>query len=315
MDKNMIRDKRIIVTGGAGFLGSHIVDLLKGNNDIFVPRSREYDLRDSSAVRRIFQDFPKPDIVIHAAADIGGIGYSSTHAGNQFYNNTLINLNIVHESYLNDIKKFVGIGSVCEYPAATPVPFREEDLWNGYPVETNDSYGLTKRMLLAQCTAYQKQYGFHFIHLLPVNLYGPRDDFDINNSHVIPALIRKVVYAMEHGENHVEVWGTGDESREFVYVGDAARAVALATSLYEKGDPVNIGSGKEITIKELALLIKEILGYKGEFVYLNNGLGGQHRRMLDVEKAYSEFGFRADTGFREGIEKTIKYYFDHKNQL
>ena len=311
----MIDGKRIMVTGGSGFLGSHVVDRLKSANEVFVPRSSRYDLKSADAVRQLFSDFGQTDVVIHAAADIGGIGYSSTHPGNQFYNNTLINLNIVHESCQAGVRKFVGVGSVCEYPADTPVPFREETLWDGYPVVTNDSYGLTKRMLLVQCNAYRKQYGFNSIHLLPVNLYGPRDDFDINNSHVIPALIRKVVYAMDNGEDSVDVWGTGHESREFVYVEDAAEAVVLAAERYDRPEPVNIGSGKEIGISDIAALIKELLGYRGDFTYLDNGLGGQQRRMLDVSRAREEFGFTAKTDFREGLQSTINYYLANKDAL
>ena len=311
----MIKDKKIIVTGGAGFLGSHITKMLQDNNEVIAPRSKEYDLKDDNAVKQLFADNKGVNIVIHAAADIGGIGYSSTHSGNQFYNNTLINLNIVHESYLAGIEKFVGVGSVCEYPASSPVPFKESDLWNGYPVVTNDAYGLTKRMLLAQCIAYKRQYGFNFIHLLPVNLYGPKDDFNLSSSHVIPALIRKTVNAIDNHEDNVDIWGTGDESREFLYVEDAARAVVLATELYEKDEPVNLGTGSEITIKELAKLIGEELGYTGRFTYLKNGLGGQQRRMLDVNKAKKEFNFEACVGLHEGIKNTIDYFYQNKNNL
>lgn len=311
----MIIGKRIIVTGGAGFLGSHIVARLEGDNEVFVPRSKDYDLKDSEAVRQLFADFGGVDMVIHAAADIGGIGYSSTHPGNQFYNNTLINLNVVHESCRAGVKKFVGVGSVCEYPADTPVPFKEETLWDGYPVVTNDSYGLTKRMLLVQCNAYRKQYGFNSIHMLPVNLYGPKDDFDVKNSHVIPALIRKVVTAMDKGEDNVDVWGTGYESREFVYVDDAAEAIVLAAERYDKPEPVNVGSGREIQIRGIAELVKEILGYEGGFTYLDNGLGGQHRRMLDVSRARDEFGFVAKTSFREGLQATVDYYLQNKDRI
>lgn len=311
----MLVGKRIVITGGAGFLGTHITKILAESNDVFVPRSKDYDLKSSDAVKQIFTDFPNTDIVIHAAADIGGIGYSSTHPADQFYNNTLINLNIVHQSFKAGIKKFVGVGSVCEYPADAQVPFKEESLWDGYPVITNDAYGLTKRMLLAQCTAYNKQHNFQFIHLLPVNLYGPGDDFDTNNSHVIPAIIKKVVYAMDHGEEVVEIWGTGNESREFVYVEDAAEAVVFASEKYEKPYPVNIGSGAEIIIRNLANTIGSILQFKGNFVYLNNGLGGQHRRLLDVSKAKEEFGFIAKTSLHDGLVKTIEYYIDNKHNL
>lgn len=311
----MLEGNRIIVTGGAGFLGGHIVDRLEETNEVFVPRSKDYDLKSAEAVRQMFSDFGPTDIVIHAAADIGGIGYSSTHPGNQFYNNSFINLNVVHESCQVGVRKFVGVGSVCEYPADTPVPFREETLWDGYPVVTNDSYGLTKRMLLVQCNAYRKQYGFNSIHLLPVNLYGPRDDFDVNNSHVIPALIRKVVTAMDKGENNVDVWGTGFESREFVYVDDAAEAIVLAAERYDKPEPVNIGSGSEIQINGIAALVKELLGYQGGFTYLDNGLGGQQRRMLDVSRAEQEFGFRAKTRFRDGLKATIDYYLQNKDEI
>lgn len=311
----MITDKRIIVTGGAGFLGSHIVARLNGDNEVFVPRSKDYDFKDGEAVRQMISDFGGADMVIHAAVDIGGIGYSSTHPGSQFYNNTLINLNVVHESCQAGVKKFVGVGSVCEYPADTPVPFREDTLWDGYPVVTNDSYGLTKRMLLVQCNAYRKQYGFNSIHLLPVNLYGPRDDFDVNNSHVIPALIRKVVAAMDRGEDNVDVWGTGYESREFVYVDDAAEAIVLAAERYDKPEPVNVGSGQEIQIRGIAELVKEILGYKGGFTYLDNGLGGQQRRMLDVSRARDEFGFTARTSFHDGLQATVDYYLQNKDHI
>lgn len=311
----MIENKRIIVTGGAGFLGSAIVDKLNDHNEVFVPRSASYDLKDQEAVRQLFSDFEDVDYVIHAAADIGGIGYSSTHPATQFYNNTLINLNMVHESYEHGVKKFVGVGSVCEYPAETPVPFVEDELWNGYPVKTNDSYGLTKRMLLAQCNAYRDQYGFSSIHLLPVNLYGPRDDFNLESSHVIPALIRKIDRAIADGEDVVEVWGTGDESREFVYVDDAARAIVLAAEKYDDVLPVNVGSGREITIKDLAELLKNIMGYNGGFLFLDNGLGGQSRRMLDVSFAKKAFGFEAETDLEEGLENTVRYYAENRDTL
>lgn len=256
----------------------------------------------------MFEVYSNIDIVIHIAADVGGIGYSSKHPAQQYYRNILMNTYILHYSYLNNVKKFVGIGSVCEYPAETPVPFKEENLWNGYPVITNDSYGLTKRMLLTQGIAYNREYGLNCIHLLPVNLYGPKDDFDLNNSHVIPALIRKILTAKQEGLDFVEVWGTGEESREFLFVEDAAEAIVKATELYDDVEPVNLGSGKEIKIFEIANIIKELVGYNGEFKYLNNGLGGQNRRMLDVSLAKEKFGFTANTSFIDGLKKTIEYY-------
>lgn len=305
----MIVNKKILITGGSGFLGSHVVELLEENNEIFIPRSSQYNLTKEQDVNKLFSDVGEVDIVVHIAADIGGIGYSSAHPAKQLYNNLLLNSFMLHYSWLNNVKKFVGIGSVCEYPAYTSIPFNEDDIWNGYPVETNDAYGLSKRMLLAQTIAYKKEYNFNSIHLLPVNLYGPRDNFDVNNSHVIPALIRKMVASKLNNEPIVEIWGTGKESREFLYVEDAARAIVMATEKYNDIKPINLGVGKEITISELANLLKTLIGFNGEFVYLDNGLGGQQRRTLDINNAKDKFGFVANTPFSEGLKRTIEYYY------
>lgn len=311
----MITNKKILITGGKGFFGSHIVNLLNEKNIVYNPSSKDFDLTKENDVIKMFEKYHDIDIIIHAAANIGGIGYSSTHSAVQFYNNSLMNNYIVNYAWKNNIKKFVGIGSVCEYPENTKIPFKESSLWEGYPVETNDAYGLTKRMLLAQQIAYKKQYGFNSIHLLPINMYGPKDNFDINNSHVIPALIRKIIYAKNNKISYVEVWGTGEESREFLYVKDAARAVVLATEFYEDIEPINVGVGTEVKIKEIAEILKEIIGYKGKFNYLNNGLGGQKRRMLDVTKAREKFNFTANTNLESGLRKTVEYYINNFDVL
>lgn len=311
----MLINKRIVVTGGSGFLGSHIVKLLEKNNEIIVPRSKDYDLTNEQDVKRFFEKYKDIDIVIHAAADIGGIGYSATHPADQYDKNALMNIFMLKYSYLNHVKKFVAVGSVCEYPEVTPCPFEETFLWNGYPVPTNDAYGLTKRMLLAQQIAYKKQFNYNSIHLLPVNLYGPKDKFDDLHSHVIPALIKKICYAKDNNQEFVEVWGTGEESREFLYVEDCAEAIVMATELYNDVEPVNIGNGREIVIKDLATMISKIVGYKGRFVFIKNGLGGQQRRVLKTDKAKQKFGFEAKTSFEDGLKKTIEYYLSNKNNL
>lgn len=310
-----ISGKRILITGGNGFLGKNIVNMLNDNNTIFIPRSRDYNLVNEQDVKRMFNDFKNIDILIHAAADVGGIGYSSSNSAKQYMNNILINTYVLHYAWENKVGKFVGIGSVCEYPANTPIPFVEKELWNGYPVVTNDAYGFSKRMLYAQSIMYKRDYNFNTIHLLPVNLYGPGDDFSLDNSHVIPAMIRKIYSAKITNASLVEVWGTGKESREFIYVKDAAKGIVLASEKYNKIDAVNIGSGYEITISQLCDLLANIMDYRGTFKYLNNGLGGQNRRMLDVSKAQLEFDFHAETDFRQGLQETVEYFYKNTNEI
>lgn len=306
-------NKRILVTGGAGFLGSFVVEKLKqrGCKNIFVPEIKDYDLVQQEAVKRAYQD-AKPNIVIHLAAIVGGIGANKENPGRFFYDNAMMGIQLLHEGFLRKIDKFVALGTICAYPKFTPVPFKEENLWDGYPEETNAPYGLAKKMSLVQAQAYRQQYGFNTIYLLPVNLYGPGDNFDPTSSHVIPALIKKCVDALEKGEDSIEVWGTGKASREFLYVEDAAEAICLATEKYNKPDPVNIGAGFEITIKDLVELIAKLTGFKGEIVWDASKPDGQPRRMLDTSKAEKEFGFKAKTTFEEGLKKTIEWYRDGK---
>jgi len=330
--------KRILVTGGAGFLGSFVVEKLqeRGCKDIFVPRSRDYNLVEMEAVKRLYND-AKPDIVIHLAARVGGIGANRVNQGKFFYENLMMGVQLMEVGRQVGIKKFVAIGTVCAYPKFTPVPFHEEDLWNGYPEETNAPYGLAKKMLLVQAQAYREQYGFNAIYLLPVNLYGPRDNFDPESSHVIPALIRKFIEAkakaesMEYGVStkksaysvlptdlvstntidsppSVVVWGTGKATREFLYVEDAAEGILSATEKYNKPDPVNLGTGFEISIGDLVALIAKLTGFRGEIIWDRSKPDGQPRRMLDTSKAEREFGFTAKTGFEEGLKKTVGWY-------
>jgi GDP-L-fucose synthase len=302
-------DKRVLVTGGAGFLGSSVAQKLRERDckDIFVPRSKDYDLVQMKSVERVYED-SKPDIVIHLAAKAGGIGINRENPAKFFYDNLMMGVQMMEVGRLVGIEKFVAVGTVCAYPKLTPVPFKEEDLWNGYPEETNAPYGLAKKMMLVQSQAYRQQYGFNSIFLLPANLYGPGDNFDARSSHVIPALIKKCVDANLNNEKEIVVWGTGKASREFVYVEDAAEAIVLAAEQYNKSDPVNIGAGFEISIKELVQLIVELTGFKGRIVWDKLRPDGQPRRMVDTTKAFNEFGFKAKTDFREGLKKTIEWY-------
>jgi len=299
----------VVVTGGAGFLGSFVVEKLRqrGATEIFVPRSRDYDLRDMEAIRRMLAD-ARPDIVIHLAARVGGIGANRAYPAEFFYDNLMMSVPLFHESWKFGVEKFVALGTVCAYPKFTPVPFKEEDLWNGYPEETNAPYGLAKKMLLVQSQAYRQQYGFNSIFLVPVNLYGPRDNFDLESSHVIPALIRKCVEAKERGDDHIVVWGTGKPTREFLYVEDAAEGILLATERYNESDPVNLGSGMEISIRDLVHLIARLTGFEGEIVWDTSKPDGQPRRSLDTSKAERLFGFKAKIPFEEGLRRTIEWY-------
>jgi len=301
--------KRVLVTGGAGFLGKHVVRKLeeRGCKDIFVPLSDNYDLVQMEAVKRLYHD-SKPDIVIHLAARVGGIGANRKNPGSFFYQNIMMGAQMMEEGRLVGVEKFVAIGTICAYPKFTPVPFKEEDLWNGYPEETNAPYGLAKKMLLVQSQAYRQQYGFNSIYLLPVNLYGPGDNFDPEFSHVIPALIKKVCDTKEKGEKRIVAWGTGKVSREFLYVEDAAEGIVLATEKYNKADPVNLGAGFEISIKDLAELICELACFDGEIEWDTSMPDGQPRRCLDTSRAKEEFGFEAKTDFREGLRSTIEWY-------
>src|SRR5437868_56848 len=298
MKSGFWKQRRVVVTGGAGFLGSYVVERLRaaGCQSIEIPRSAEYDLRDRAAIRKLY-DAARPDSVIHLAAVVGGIGANRENPGRYFYDNLIMGVELVEEARKRGIEKFVGAGTICSYPKHTPVPFREEDLWNGYPEETNAPYGLAKKMLLVQAQAYRQQYGFNAVTLLPVNLYGPRDNFDPETSHVIPALIRKVVEARDQGHEFIPVWGTGQASREFLYVDDAAEAIVLAAERYNEPEPVNVGSGKEITIRALAELICDLCAFKGAIRWDPTKPDGQPRRCLDTRRAERAFGFKARTSF------------------
>ncbi len=313
MAKTNLKNKKIVVTGGAGFLGSHVVDALMARGvpkeNIFVPRSKDYDLRKLESCLMVVDG---QDIVIHLAAHVGGIGLNREKPGTLFYDNLTIGTFMMEAARQKGIKKFVAIGTICAYPKFTPVPFLEENLWNGYPEETNAPYGLAKKMLLVQSQAYRQEFGFNSIYLLPVNLYGPRDNFDPNSSHVIPALIKKVADAIANKSKTVEVWGTGKATREFLFVEDAAEGIVLATELYDKPHHVNLGAGREISIKDLVTTIAKIMGFKGTIVWDKTKPDGQPRRSLSTKLAQKEFKFKAKTNFEKGLKKTIEWYLKNK---
>lgn len=304
-----LKDKRIVVTGGAGFLGSFVVEKLKekGCKEIFVPRSREYDLVEKDDVKKLYKDMA-PDIVIHLSAVVGGIGANRENPGKFFYDNLMMGVQLIEEGRLSGIEKFVCLGTICAYPKFTPIPFKEEDLWNGYPEETNAPYGLAKKALLVQLQAYRQQYGFNGIYLLPVNLYGPGDNFDPKTSHVIPALIKKCFDAMGEGRDEISIWGTGKATREFLYVEDAAEGIVRAAERYNGPEPVNLGAGFEISIKDLVDKVVLLTGFKGKIIWDASKPDGQPRRMLDTKRAETYFGFRAGTNFDKGLKKTIQWY-------
>tara|TARA_Y100000590_G_scaffold72407_1_gene79494 strand:+ start:2869 stop:3807 length:939 start_codon:yes stop_codon:yes gene_type:complete len=303
------KDKNVIVTGGNGFLGTYVVQKLeaRGVQNIFSPRSSQYDLRDGEAIRTMLSEF-RPDIVIHLAARVGGIGANMAHPAEFFYDNLMMGVQLLHESWAAGVSKFVGIGTVCAYPADTPLPFKEEDFWMGYPEPTNAPYGLAKKMLLVESQAYREQYGYNSIFLVPVNLYGPRDNFDLETSHVIPALIRKCLEAVESGVNELEVWGDGSPTREFLYAEDAAEGILLATEFYDSSEPVNLGNEFEVSIRDLVETIAKLTSFNGHLKWDTSRPNGQMRRKLDVSRANSQFGFRAQTTLEEGLKKTIDFY-------
>ena len=307
-DNSFWQGKRVCVTGGAGFLGSFVVEKLKARGaDVFIHTIEEYDLTKIESINTML-DRSNPDIIIHLAAQVGGIGANREHPAEFFYNNLMMGVQLIHAAYERKVSKFVALGTICAYPKFTPVPFHEDDLWIGYPEETNAPYGLAKKMLLVQSQAYRQQYGFNSIFLMPVNLYGPRDNFNPESSHVIPALIRKCLEAKTENAPSIEVWGDGSPTREFLYVEDAAEGILLATEKYNASEPVNLGSGMEISIKDLVTLIAKLTGFSGELIWDASKPNGQPRRRLDVTRAEKEFGFKAQVGFEEGLRRTIEWY-------
>jgi len=314
MDKGLdLSKKRICVTGGAGFLGTHLINRLKksGAKDIFIPTYPEYDLVKSEDIARMYEE-ARPGVVIHLAAHVGGIGANREKPAEFFYDNLMMGVQLMHQGWQRGVEKFVAIGTICAYPKYTPIPFREEDIWNGYPEETNAPYGLAKKMLLVQSQAYREQYGWNSLFLVPVNLYGPGDNFNPASSHVIPALIKKCVEARDAGEKEIVAWGDGSPTREFIYVEDAAEGIVLATERYNSSDPVNIGSSFEISIKDLTELIARLTGFEGEIRWDTTKPNGQPRRKLNVSRARERFGFEAKVPFEEGLKRTIAWYEENR---
>ena len=307
------RERRVLVTGGAGFLGSHVVDRLTalGAGKVTVPRRKDFDLADRQAIQRLLAE-ARPDIVLHLAAKAGGIGANMAKPAEFFYDNLLMGTQLMHECWRSGVGKFVAVGTVCSYPKFTPVPFKEQDLWDGYPEETNAPYGLAKKMLLVQSQAYRQQYGFNAVNLIPVNLYGPRDNFDLQTSHVIPALIRKCLEAKQRGDRLVLLWGDGSPTREFLYAPDAAEGILLGAEKLESSEPVNLGSGEEIAIRDLAQLIAGLVGFDGTLQWDTSQPNGQPRRSLDISRAEQLLGFRARTHLRDGLRETIQWYREHR---